>query len=95
MSVNSKPWNNESFHNTFEEADSIRNKLLEVWSGNPKHEGMQVKVKFMSSKKGFAVKTRLHPDFEPKKETKKKNGKNSKRNKKNSDGRMYDASASV
>ena len=31
-------------------ADSIRNKLLKVWSDDPKHEGMQVKVKFMSSK---------------------------------------------
>lgn len=94
MSVNSKPWKNESFHKTFEEADSTRNKLLEVWSDNPKHEGMQVKVKFMSSKSGFAVKTRLHPDFEPKKE-KKKSGKDRRRNNKNTDRRMYDASADL
>lgn len=94
MSVNSKPWNNESFHNTFEEADSIRNKLLEVWSGNPKHEGMQVKVKFMSSKNGFAVKTRLHPDFEPKKE-KKKSGKGKQRNKKDTKKRESDTPPTV
>ena len=94
MSVNSKPWKNESFHKTFEEADSTRNKLLEVWSDNPKHEGMQVKVKFMSSKSGFAVKTRLHPDFEPKKE-KKKSGKGKQRNKKDTKNRELDTSPTV
>ena len=40
----------------------------------------------------FLVKTRTHPDFEPKKEEK-KGGKNRRRNKKNTDRRMYDASA--
>ena len=55
---------------------------------------MQVKIKYMSSKNKFAVKTRLHPDFE-KKEEKKKGGKNRKRNKKNPDTRMFDASSSV
>jgi|TARA_R110000851_G_scaffold140233_1_gene277540 hypothetical protein len=94
LSVNSKPWKNESFHKTFEEADSTRNKLLEVWSDNPKHEGMQVKVKFMSSKSGFAVKTRLHPDFEPKKE-KKKSGKGKQRNKKDTKNRELDTSPTV
>ena len=94
MSVNSKPWKNESFHKTFEEADSTRNKLLEVWSDNPKHEGMQVKVKFMSSKSGFAVKTRLHPDFEPKKE-KKKSGKGKQRNNKDTKNRELDTSPTV
>ena len=94
MNVNNKPWKNESFHVSFEEADSIRNKLLRIWESDKKHEGMQVKIKFMSSKNKFAVKTRLHPDFE-KKEEKKKSGKNRKRNKKNSDTRMFDASSSV
>ena len=55
---------------------------------------MQVKIKWMVSKNKFAVKTRLHPDFEKKKEEK-KSGKNSKRNKKNPDTRMFDASSSV
>ena len=99
MSVNSKPWNNESFHNTFEEADSIRNKLLEVWSGNPKHEGMQVKVKFMSSKNGFAVKTRLHPDFEEPKpvnnKKEKKRGKDSRRNREAAAKRELNAATTV
>ena len=94
MNVNNKPWKNESFHVSFEEADSIRNKLLRIWESDKKHEGMQVKIKFMSSKNKFAVKTRLHPDFE-KKEEKKKSGKNRKRNKKNSDTRMFDPSSSI
>ena len=94
MNVNNKPWKNESFHVSFEEADSIRNKLLRIWESDKKHEGMQVKIKFMSSKNKFAVKTRLHPDFEIKKEEK-KSGKNRKRNKKNSNTRMFDPSSSV
>ncbi len=94
MSVNNKPWKNESFHTSFEEADSIRNKLLRIWESDPKHEGMQVKIKYMSSKNKFVVKTRLHPGFEKKKEEK-KGGKNRKRNKKNPDTRMFDASSSV
>ena len=97
MNVNNipnKPWKNESFHITFEEADSIRNKLLRIWESDKKHEGMQVKIKYMSSKNKFVVKTRLHPDFEVKKENK-KNGKNRKRNKKNSGGRMFDPTTSI
>ena len=90
-----KLWKNESFHSTFEEADSIRNKLLRIWSIDSKHKGMQVKIKWMSSKNKFVVKTRLHPDFELKKGDKKKSGKNRKRNKKNSDTRMFDPSSSI
>mgnify|MGYP003655722863 CR=1 FL=1 len=98
MSVNNifnKPWKNESFHITFEEADSIRSKLLRTWKSDPKHEGMQVKIKFMPSKDKFVVKTRLHPDFEIKKKEKKKSGKNRKRNKKDSGGGMFDSTASI
>jgi hypothetical protein len=97
LSVNnipSKPWKNESFHITYEEADSIRNKLNRIWKEDPKYEGMQVKVKWLPSKNKFVVKTRLHPDFEPKKE-KKKSGKSRKRNKKNSGGGMFDPTTSI
>ena len=59
-----------------------------------KHEGMQVKIKYMPSKNKFVVKTRLHPDFEVKKEEKKR-GKNRKRNKKNSGGGMFDPTTSI
>ena len=93
MNVN-KPWHNESFHTTFEEADSIRSKLLRFWESDAKHKGMQVKVKWLSSKNKFVVKTRLHPDFEVKKEEK-KSGKSRKRNKKNSGGGMFDPTASI
>jgi len=94
LNVNNKPWKNESLHFTFEEADSIRNKLIRIWESDKKHEGMEVKIKWLASKDKFAVKTRLHPDFEKKKEEK-KSGKNRKRNKKNSNTRMFDASSSV
>ena len=93
MNVN-KPWKNESFHTSFEEADSVRSKLLRIWKEDTKHKGMQVKVKWMPSKNKFVVKTRLHPDFEPKKEEKKR-GKSRKRNKKNSSGGMFDSTASI
>ena len=93
MNVN-KPWQNESFHTTFEEADYIRSKLLRIWATDSKYEGMQVKVKWIASKNRFAVKIRLHPDFEPKKEEK-KGGKSRKRNKKNSSGGMFDSTASI
>jgi hypothetical protein len=97
LSVNNiinKPWKNESFHTTFEEADSIRNKLLRIWESDKKHEGMQIKVRWLPSKNKFVVKTRLHPDFEVKKEEK-KSGKSRKRNKKNSGGGMFDPTASI
>jgi hypothetical protein len=97
LSVNNnsnKPWKNKSFHVAFEEADSIRNKLLRIWKADEKFEGMQVKIKWMSSKNKFVVKTRLHPDFAPKKEEK-KSGKSRKRNKKNSNGGMFDPTTSI
>ena len=94
MKENGKPWNNESYHSTFEEADSVRSKLKRIWESSHDHEGMQIKVRFLPSKNKFVVKTRLHPDFEIKKE-KKKSGKNRKRNKKNSGGGMFDPTASI
>tara|TARA_R110002020_G_scaffold61745_4_gene165841 strand:+ start:414 stop:725 length:312 start_codon:yes stop_codon:yes gene_type:complete len=94
----SKPWNKNSSHNSFESADTIRNKLLEMWSvDSEKYAGMQVKVKRLSGDV-FVVKTRLHPDFEkpsrPKRE-KKVRGKNSRRNRKNSSQGEADASSGV
>ncbi len=90
-----KPWKNDSFHKTFEEADQVRDKLLSVWKDNDSHKGMQVKIKRMPSRDQFIVKVRLHPDFEPVKEKSKKNGKNRKRNKKDTGGGKFDSSASV
>ncbi len=78
--MNNKPWKNESFHASYEEADFKRNKLLSLWKDNPAHEGMQAKVKYLSSRDNFVVKTRRHPDFDVKKENK-KNGKSNKKNK--------------
>ncbi len=84
-----KLWKKESYHETFESADAIRNKLLRIWKDDDKHKGMQVKVRFLPSRNQFVVKTRLHPDFEPVKKEKKKNVKRSKKNKRdNVDGKF-------
>ena len=84
-----KLWKKESYHETFESADAIRNKLLRIWKDDDKHKGMQVKVRFLPSRNQFVVKTRLHPDFEPVKKEKKKNVKRSKKNKRNNvDGKF-------
>tara|TARA_R110000824_G_scaffold34918_14_gene110239 strand:+ start:2026 stop:2331 length:306 start_codon:yes stop_codon:yes gene_type:complete len=84
-----KPWKVDSYHKTYEAADALRNKLLNIWKDNEKHKGMQVKVHRMSSKDQFAVKTRMHPDFEVKKET--KNGKKNRNSRKgNSNKRKVD-----
>jgi hypothetical protein len=79
--MNNKPWKNESFHISYEEANKKRQKLLSLWEDNSMHEGMQVKVKFLSSRNRFVVKTRLHPDFEKKPVKNKKNAKSNKKNK--------------
>ena len=79
--MNNKPWKNESFHSVYEEADQKRNKLVSLWKDNPSHEGMQAKVKYLPSRNSFVVKTRLHPDFQNKLKSKKKNVKSNKKNK--------------
>ena len=84
-----KPWKNDSFHDTYESAAALRQKLLSIWNNDESHKGMQVKVKRMHSRNQFVVKTRLHPDFEPAKKEKKKNVKRSKKNKRNNvDGKF-------
>jgi len=45
-----KPWKYESFHQNYESADALRSKLLRIWENDEKHEGMQVKIHFLSSK---------------------------------------------
>ena len=75
---NNPPWKNESFHKTFKEADTVRQKLIDIWSSNEEDKGMQVKVKRLSQR--FVVKTRLHPDFVVKE--KKKSGKKNRKSRK-------------
>ena len=100
MTVNNKinkSWNNESFHQTYESADSARNKLLTIWSENSQHKGMQVKIKRLTQR--YVVKTRLHPDFEElkplNKKKEKKRGKNSRRNREAAAKRELDAAGTV
>ena len=85
----SKPWKRDSFHQTFESADAIRNKLIRIWKNDESHAGMQAKVHYLPSKNQYVVKTRLHPDLEPAKE-KKKNVKRNKKNKRINEGGKYD-----
>lgn len=72
------PWWNNSFHVSFQKADEKRNKLIFIWKDDDSNKGMQVKVKYMSSKDQFVVKTRLHPDYVEQKKGKKKNVKRGK-----------------
>ena len=83
-----KPWNVAAIFNSYNEADEYRIEKLLIWEKNKK-EGMQVKVKRRRSDERFAVKTRLHPDFEPKLKKEKKRGKKKSRksDKRNSEKR--------
>ena len=89
----SRPWSNESFHHTFDQADAIRQKLLRLWANDTSYEGREVKVKYMPSKSQYAVKTRNPIDLSAKEQN--KNGKSKRRNKKDSSGGKYDPSATV
>ena len=93
--VEGKPWKNEAYFNTYSEANIKRDNMLAAWLGKEEHRGRQVKVKRLSNR--YVVKTRLHPDFEPKIVSKKekKRGKNSRRNRKAAEARKYDASADI
>ena len=70
------PWQNVGVFQTYEAAKLTKENLM------GQKEDHQFKIKRLSA--GFVVKSRLHPDLMPKKETK-KNGKNRKSRKRNSD----------
>ena len=90
-----KPWNRDSSHNSFKSADTARNKLLALWSEDPKkYTGMQIKIRRMSGDT-YVVKTRLHPDFDRPAKEKKIRGKDSRRNKKNSSQGKFNTPRSV
>ena len=74
-------------------ADEIRHKLLTIWSADSQHEGMEVKVKFMSSRNQYVVKTRKPVEIA--KKEKKKSGKGKRRNQKNSSRGESDTSSVV
>ncbi len=74
-----KPWQKLASYGNFNEADQHRIRLKTEWA-TEKKEGMQVKVKRQASTGRFVVKTRLHPDFEPKKKRKNKKGKKNDNN---------------
>jgi len=86
-----KPWKNESFHKTYKEADTVRNKLVATWSESEEYKGMQAKVKKLSDR--YVVKTRVHPEFEVNEE--KKDGKSKRRNKKTPSGGKFDTSSVI
>jgi len=76
-----KSWDTDSSHETFTDAVIRQGELVNKWS-ETKVEGMQVKIKRRNSTGKFVVKTRLHPDFEPKKTKKKTKRKKKKVEKK-------------
>ena len=88
-----RPWKNESFHHTFDQADAIRQKLKRIWDSSETHQGMEVKVKFLPSRSQYVVKTRKPVDLSKKEQN--KNGKSKRRNKKNTSGGKFDPSATV
>jgi len=94
--VKPKSWDKFGFFSSFEEADSKRKEMLSLWASDEEsYQGMQIKIRRRSDGQ-YLIKTRLSPDFEPKRLKKvKKRGKNSRRNRANSERRMFDASAVV
>jgi hypothetical protein len=86
-----KPWDIKASYNSYKEADEARNRLLEIFK-DPQHKGMQVKINRRAGDR-FVLKTRLHPDFEEKKE--KGRGKNKRRNKKTAARRKPDTSSAI
>jgi len=60
------PWKTVLNTSTYEAADARRQKFLQEWSTHSV-EGMQVKVKRMLSTETYTVRTRLDPEFSPKK----------------------------
>ncbi len=73
VKVKSYPWDVAGRFNTFEEADKLRNSILEESST------LQAKVRRLS--KDYVVKTRLLPELRPK--NNKKNKKKGKKRKSN------------
>jgi hypothetical protein len=74
----SRPWDSDSVHNTFINAAARQEELKKKWDKN-NIEGMQTKIKRRHSTGKFVVKTRLHPDSEPKKSEKKNKKSKSKK----------------
>jgi hypothetical protein len=72
-----KLWDVAGSYNEYSEADAERENLKAGWLKN-NIEGMQVKIKRQNSTGKFLIKTRLHPDFEPKSGKKKKIRKRNK-----------------
>ena len=77
--VPGKPWNVDSFHASYDAADSRRKELIAEWASIPM-EGMQTKVRYHSHKDSYSVRVRLDPSLQPEKPKKKakKNIKNQK-----------------
>ena len=74
------PWTTEGKFSNFLDADALKKKILH------EREHFQAKVRLMSD--GFIVKSRLDPEYAPKKQKKgKKRGKNDKKGKKDKNER--------
>ena len=77
---NSRPWKPHGTYDTYEEAKSVREGLLEL------DAGLEVKIRRRHSKNKFSLKTR---DMSAPTEEKPKSGKSKRRNRKTPEGRKF------
>ena len=83
---NSRPWKPHGTYNTYEEARSVKESLLEL------DVGLEIKIRKRHSKNKFSLKTR---EISAPVQEKTKSGKSKRRNRKTSEGRKFDASSTV
>ena len=83
---NSQPWKPHGTYDSYEEANSVKESLLEL------DVGLEIKIRRRHSKNKFSLKTReiLAPT-----EEKTKSGKSKRRNRKTPEGGKFDASSTV
>ena len=83
---NSRPWKPHGSYDTYEEANSVKESLLEL------DVGLEVKIRRRHSKNKFSLKTR---EISAPVQEKTKSGKSKRRNRKTSEGGKFDASSAV
>ena len=86
---NSRPWKPHGTYNTYEEANSVKESLLEL------DVGLEIKIRRRHSKNKFSLKTRELITATVPTEEKPKSGKSKRRNRKTPEGGKFDASSTV
>jgi len=83
---NSRPWKPHGIYNTYEEASSVKESLLEL------DVGLEVKIRRRHSRNKFSLQTR---EISAPIEEKPKSGKSKRRNRKTPERGKFDASSVV